>query len=310
MKRLFAVVIVVAIAGAALAAWGLAAPSESTVNGPAGAFAKKKKLPALPSNIRKRKKWNIGVKCDVPPFGFIDVRARHAGFDVEIARWFARYAFGNATKVNFICAPTPAREPLLTTGRADLVISTFTYTQDRDTRIDFSRAYYKATGRLLVRRNGPVRRLADIANKTISTTTGSIYDRWVKRCFSSTKLITTDSFTNAVIAFREGRADAVMWDDTGVLGIATQSVEDPFVLTGDTFLAQPYGIGIKQGNVALKRWVDARLNLMKQKDIFIRILRNNVPSRLLAAFSKNVLRPKNNFGYTLPPAPSVETVCP
>ena len=38
----------------------------------------------------------------------------------------------------------------------------------------------------------------------------------------------------------------------------------------DVFLEQPYGIGIKQGNVELKRWVDARLNLMKQKDLFVR----------------------------------------
>ena len=36
------------------------------------------------------------------------------------------------------------REPLPTTNRVDMVISTFTYTADRDTRIDFSRAYYNA----------------------------------------------------------------------------------------------------------------------------------------------------------------------
>ena len=40
----------------------------------------------------------------------------------------------------------PQREPLITTGRVDLVISTFTYTADRDTRIDFSRAYWKGDG--------------------------------------------------------------------------------------------------------------------------------------------------------------------
>ena len=39
-------------------------------------------------------RWNIGVKCDVPPFGYIDVRGNNAGFDVEVAKWFSRYAFG------------------------------------------------------------------------------------------------------------------------------------------------------------------------------------------------------------------------
>ncbi len=84
--------------------------------------------------------------------------ARTRAFDVEIAKWFARYAFGRAQRVTFVCAPTAAREPLLTTNRVDLVISTFTYTTDRDTRIDFSRAYYKATGRLLVKNDSPIRR--------------------------------------------------------------------------------------------------------------------------------------------------------
>ena len=44
-----------------------------------------------------------------------------------------------AARASFVCAPTPTREPLLTSGRVDLVISTFTYTRDRDTRIDFAR---------------------------------------------------------------------------------------------------------------------------------------------------------------------------
>ena len=38
----------------------------------------------------------MGVKCDAPPFGYINVRGENAGFDVEIARWFSRYAFGKA----------------------------------------------------------------------------------------------------------------------------------------------------------------------------------------------------------------------
>ena len=165
---------------------------------------------------------------------------------------------------HFDCVTTPAREPALTTDRVDLVIATFTYNVDRETRIDFSRAYYAATGRLLVRNTGNVQSLRDLAGKTVATTSGSVYDRWVKNCYKDTKLIVTDSFTNALLAFRDGRADALMFDDTILLGIA---VTDPTIkLTDDLFIAQPYGIGIKQGNVELKRWVDSRLNVMKRKD--------------------------------------------
>jgi polar amino acid transport system substrate-binding protein len=294
MRRVIGVVLVVVCAAALAAAMaGAAQTSGGTTARPAAA---KPKLPPLPDEVKQRGRWQIGIKCDSPPFGYIDVQGRNAGFDVELARWFSRFAFGKSNRVTFTCLTTPAREPAIATGRVDLVIATFTYTTDRDTRIDFSRAYYKATGRLLVRNDSPIRSLADIANRTIATTSGSIYDRWMKNCFKSTKVLVTDSFTNALLAFRNGQADALMWDDTVLLGIA---VSDPNLkLTEDLFLPLPYGIGMRQGNEAMKRWVDARLNVMAKKDAFLPILKQSVPARNLAAFTKNILRPKQVFYYT------------
>ncbi len=301
MKRLTIVLATVALAAGVLVALsGVASARETEPYA-----AEQAKLPPLPAEVKERKRWNIAVKCDTPPFGYIGARSQHAGFDVEIARWFARFAFGKSNRVTFTCVTTPAREPALTTGRNDLVIATFTYNTDRETRIDFSRGYYKGTGRLLVPNNSSIRSVADLAGKTVVTTSGSIYDRWVKNCFKDTKLLVTDSFTNAVTALKDGRADTLMWDDTAVLGIA---VTDPgYKLTTDLFLSQPYGIGIKQGNTAMKAWVDSRLNLMKKRDLFFPILKNTVPPAQVVPFSKNILRPKQTFAYN---RVDITTVCP
>jgi polar amino acid transport system substrate-binding protein len=306
MKR-----IVLAIAGVALIAVVTATlgwAQSIALTAQARPEAKAPVLPKLPADIASRKRLLVGVKCDTPPFGYLDVRGKNAGVDVEIARWLARYAFGRAQRLTFVCAPTAAREPLLTSGRVDLVISTFTYTADRDTRIDFSRPYYNATGRLLVKNDSPIQSLADLRGKKVATTSGSIYDRWMKRCFTGTDVIVTDSVTNAVIAFNQGRADAVMFDDTSLALIA--ATNPAAKLTDDLFLELPYGIGIKQGNAELKRWVDARLNLMKRKDLFVPIIRNNIAPRFVPAFSKNILRPNNDFTYRSPSLPSADTVCP
>lgn len=305
MKRIILATTVVAIFAVAAAAVGSAQPAATT--GPVAVEAADATLPTLPANIKARKRFIVGVKCDAPPFGYINVQGKNAGFDVEVAKWFSRYAFGRENRVSYVCAPTPAREPLLTTDRVDLVISTFTYTADRDTRIDFSRAYYKATGRLLVKNDGPVQSLANLAGKKVATTSGSIYDRWLKRCYPNTEVIVADSFTNALLAFNQGRADALMWDDTVLVGIA--AADRSAKLTDDTFLALPYGIGIKQGNTALKRWVDSRLELMRKKDRFLPILRNNVPLRFVNGFSRNILRPNVTFGYAPAGSPSADTVC-
>src|SRR6185503_8902235 len=166
----------------------------------------------------------------------------------------------------------------------------------------------KATGRLLVKNSSPIQSLNDIHGKRVATTTGSIYDRWMKRCFSGTEVVVTDSVTNAVLAFNQGRADAVMFDDTSLALIAAT---DPSAkITDDLFLEQPYGIGIKQGNAELKRWVDARLNLMKKKDLFAPIIRSYIAPRFVPAFLKNSLRPNQDFKYRDPSLPSLDTVCP
>jgi polar amino acid transport system substrate-binding protein len=294
MRRLVVVVSIAALAAVVL--WGgVASARHAETTGP-NAAEQKKPLPALPANIKSRGRFNIAIKCDSPPFGYIDVRGRNAGFDVEIARWFSRFAFGKPNRVNLSCVTTPGREPAITSDRVDMVIATFTYTTDRDTRIDFSRAYYKATGRILVANAAPNSYLSQLGGKTVATTTGSIYDRWMKNCFKDTRVVATDSFTNALLEYRNGRADALMWDDTVLLGIATQ--DRTVKLTDDLFLPLPYGIGFKQGNTALKAWIDSRIEVMRKRDTFMRILRDQVPARNLAAFSRNILRPNNRFAYT------------
>jgi polar amino acid transport system substrate-binding protein len=265
-------------------------------------------LPPLPSEVRSRGRWIMGVKCDSPPFGYINVRGDSAGFDIDVAKQFARYAFGNPSRVTFECAPTAAREPLLTTGRADLVISTFTYTADRDTRIDFSRAYYKATGRVLVKNSSPIQNLNDIRGRRVATTDGSIYHRWMNRCFPTAEVVTTAGVTASVTNLNQDRADAVMWDDTVLAPIAAGDRNTR--LTNDIFLEAPYGIGIRQGNTAMKRWVDAALGRMKANDLFMPILREHFADRFVTSFSGNILRPSQDFSYRSASLPSIDTVCP
>jgi polar amino acid transport system substrate-binding protein len=312
MRRLLILAVAAAVAGAAFAAWSTAAPSRGTAGAePAASAARPKpkpKLPPLPAQVRRRGHWIIGVKCDAPPFGYVDIRGQNAGFDIDIARAFARFAFGRANRVRFECAPTAAREPLLTTGRADLVISTFTYTADRDMRIDFSRPYYRASGRLLVPNGSQIRSLTDIRGRRVATTDASIYHRWMNRCFQGTEVVTTDGVTASVLRLRQGRSDAVMWDDTVLAPIA--ATDTNLQMTDDVFLVAPYGIGIRQGFTAMKRWVDSRLALMKSRDAFMPILRAHFAPRFVRSFSRNILRPKQNFAYRAANLPSIDTVCP
>lgn len=308
MKRITIALAAPLVAAMAFAAWGSAAPGGQLVAAAVPAAKPKPakpKLPPLPSAVKSRKRWQIGVKCDFPPFGFIDVRGNNDGYDVRIARRFAELAFGSKKKVSLTCVTTPSRIPTLISNRVDIIISTLTWTAARAEQLDYSIPYYSATGRLLVP-NSSTLRIATLGGKTVSTTRGALYATWIKNCFKDTKLLEVDSPALATAAVKDGRADTFMFDDTFLLGVATQDRD--LKLTPDKFLTVPYGIGIRKGETAMSRWVNAALRYMKKRDEFVKILRANAPPRLFPTFLDNVPRPKNTFAY--PVGKDLTSICP
>ncbi len=306
MKRfVIAGIAALALAGM-LAAWGGAAPTGT--NGSAGTEAvapKLPKLPALPPDVKSRHRWVIGVKCDFPPFGFIDVKGDNGGYDVEIARAFTQMAFGKANRLTLVCVTTPSRIPALMSKRVDIIISTLTYTPARAQVIDFSTPYYSAVGRMLVLKDTNVNSLNDLAGKTVITTRGSIYSTWVKNCFKNTKLLEVDSPSTATLALKNRQGDTFMFDDAFLLGVAT--ADRDVKLTKDKFLNLPWGIGIRKGETDMKAWVDTALRRLQLQDRFLAILKNNAPKRLVPEFSDNIPRPKLSFKYD---DRDLTTICP
>jgi polar amino acid transport system substrate-binding protein len=304
MKRLVLVIAVIGVAAAAFAAWGAAAPWSVSTPDKATAATK---LPALPAEVKERKRWKIGVKCDFPPFGYIGANGKKGGYDVDVARRFAQIAFGKSTRVSMECVTTPSRIPALMSKRVDIIISTLTYTLARDQQIDFSLPYYDATGRLLVRNDTNIANLAALAGKTVVTTRGSIYDSWIRNCFRDTRLLVLDSTTSATLALKDRRADTFMFDDALLLGIAAN--DSQLKLTSQKFLNLPWGIGIRQGETEMKAWVDAAIRLMKKNDEFATILKKNAPRRYWKEFLTNVPRPKGK-PIVYPTVSDSSKICP
>jgi polar amino acid transport system substrate-binding protein len=289
VKRLTIVVVLVAFAAAALAAQ-VGAKSEVV----AGSSATK--LPPLPANVKERKRWIIGVKCDFSPFGYIDAQGHNAGYDVEVARQFALLAFGKPNRVNLVCVTTPSRIPALQSSRVDIIISTLTWTKARTEVIDFSTPYYGATGRLAVNKSSTVQSIKDLSGKSVVTTRGALYAPWTKLCVNGASLSEVDSPAAAVLAVKNGQADTFMFDDAYLLGVVTQDKD--MRLTKDKFLQIPWGIGIRKGDTTTKAWVDAALARLQAKDFFYKVaLKKNSPKSLLDDFAPNVPRPGKGLRY-------------
>jgi len=303
MKKLLTAVGVATLIAAASAAWTLAAPAGT---GGSKAENSAQALPPLPDTVKSRGRWVIGVKCDFPPFGYITASGKNAGYDVEVAKAFARLAFGHGNRVSFVCVTTPSRIPTLMSKRVDIIISTLTFTKARAQVIDFSVPYYGATGRLLIPNNSSIKKLSDMSGKTISTTRGSIYDRWLHNCYKNTNVILTDTTSSALLAVQDKRAAGFMFDDAFLVGVAAN---DPNTkLLGSRFLDIPWGIGIRKGETDMRSWVNSRVKLMKKRDQFWLIMRHTIPRRFYTTFKNNVPRPTNTLKY--PTGADPETICP
>jgi polar amino acid transport system substrate-binding protein len=306
MKRFGLVLVVTAVLVAVAAALGTASPSREGAQ-EARRLPAKPKLPALPAEVRSRGRWEIGVKCDTPPFGYQDTDGNHKGYDVEVAKQFARWAFGNANRVEYTCTTTASRIPTLQSKRVDIIISTITWTAEREQQIDFSVPYYGAVGRLLVPNSVTVGRLSSwMDGKRVVSTSGSIYDRWIKNCFRDTAFQVISSPSAGVLAVKNRQADAFMYDDAFLVGVAAN---DPALkMSSHRFLDVPWGIGIRKGEASMRRWVNAAVNGMAARNMFWPIMRRTVPRRFYPIFRKNVPSPTNKLRY--PRGNPPENRCP
>jgi polar amino acid transport system substrate-binding protein len=305
MRRLVLITALIGLVAAVAATLGSAAPSGSSAQ--EARLPAKPRLPALPAEVRSRGRWQIGVKCDTPPFGWQDTSGRNRGYDVEVARQFAAWAFGRRSRVTFTCTTTASRIPTLQSRRVDMIISTLTWTAEREQQIDYSLPYYGAVGRLLVRNDTTVGTLRSwMGGKRIASTSGSIYDRWIRNCFRQTTFQVISSPSAGVLALKNQQVDAFMYDDAFLVGVAAN---DPTTrLTVHRFLDVPWGIGIRQGETAMKRWVDAAIRGMKARDMFWGILKRTIPRRFYATFRRNAPSPRVNLRYPVGNPP--ENNCP
>jgi glutamate transport system substrate-binding protein len=195
----------------------------------------------------------IGVKYDVPPFGFKNPQNDEIeGFDVDLGRAIADKL---GVEPNFIEAISDNRIPFLQDGTVDLVLSTMTINAERDMEIDFSEPYYIARGRILVPQDSDITGVDSLAGKRVCTALGSTYEETLKEQAPQADLRLVDSYSECLELVQNEAVDAVSTDDVILTGMIIQ--DDTLKLTeGEPLTTEPYGAGIKDGDTEFKEFVD------------------------------------------------------
>jgi glutamate transport system substrate-binding protein len=210
--------------------------------------------------IQDRGEITIGVKYDVPPFGFKNPQSGEVeGFDVDIGRAIAEQL---GVRPKFVEAISDNRIPFLEQGTVDLILSTMTINAERDTEIDFSEPYYIARGRILVPGDSNIKGLEDLAGNSVCTALGSTYEETIREQAPDADLQLVDTYSECLERLQNGSIDAISTDDVILTGMIIQ--DDSLKMVGDPLTTEPYGVGIKQGETQMKRHVDRVLRRMEQ----------------------------------------------
>jgi polar amino acid transport system substrate-binding protein len=231
----------------------------------AGAAAAQE-LPALPDAIEEQGVLRVGVRCDQPPYGFKDQNGDFAGVEVEMAKQIATWAFGEG-KIEMTCVTAENRIPQLTAGKVDMLIATLGKTPERARVIDYSKPYNWGGSDLLVAKDSPVTKLADVKEaETVVMLKGTTQAAWFDANEPDVPTMRLNSISDALQAFKQGRADVMAADVATLMVIAEK--DDSVRMVGEPFAISVGGIGVRKNEPEWLAYVNASLDRMAKEELY------------------------------------------
>jgi glutamate transport system substrate-binding protein len=232
----------------------------------------------------------IGIRFDQPGLSERTLDGRFVGFDVEVARYVAAELGVDAEDINWKETTASRRESDITSGEVDLVVASYSITEQREQQIAFAGPYFHTGQDLLVRLTsteitGPDtldgRKLCSVTN---STSAQQVKDRFSQ----AVELVEYPRYPDCVTALLAGQVDAVTTDAVLLAGYAAEH-PDLMKVVGKPFSLERYGVGLRKGDTDGVARINEAIRKMISSGAWLDSLTRNIgPS-----------------GYELPPPPEV-----
>ena len=212
-------------------------------------------LEAGVQDIVDRGVLRVGVKQDLPNFGYRDPESnQYTGMEVEIAK---KVAAELGVDIEFTPVTAQTRGALLDNGQLDMVIATFTITEERKELYNFTTPYYTDAVGFLVRKDSNIQSSWEaLDGLTIGVTQGSI--QWgLLEEIAAEKGIELNfrelgSNSEVVVALAAHRVDAFSIDQSILSAFLGKTNE----LLDLQYQPSEYGIVTKKSNTDLATYLD------------------------------------------------------
>jgi glutamate transport system substrate-binding protein len=244
--------------GLVLAASGLAACGSGSST-PEVKVEKAGNLTGAPKALADAGTIKIGVKFDQPGVSNKEPGSdAPVGFDDEIGKIIAGRLGIKADKIKWIETVSDNRESFLQNGTVDLVIASYSITDDRRKVVGQAGPYYVTGQQLLVRKDeadkitGP-EALKDV--KVCSVQGSTSLDRVEKEY--GAKPVPFATYSECVDQLENKTVDAVTTDGAILLGYAAQKKD--LTVVGKPFSEERYGIGYKKDAPGMCQFINETL---------------------------------------------------
>jgi polar amino acid transport system substrate-binding protein len=215
------------------------------------------------NTIQRRGRLVVGVDQNTLFFGYRDPFTGDLdGFDIALAREIARAIFGNPNAIVFRTVTTAQRLDVVEDGDVDLTASQVTAICTRRVQADLSSVYYNAHQKLMVRKDGPINSVSDLAGRKVCATTGSTSLDNIEKLAPKAIPYPVPARTDCLVALQQGWVDAVTSDDTILLGLAVQDPADTKILPAD-LSNEPYTLATSNHHPEFGRFVNGVLDQLR-----------------------------------------------
>ena len=202
----------------------------------------------------------VGVKYDQPGLGFKGAADDiPTGFDVEIAKLLVADLGidpSDTSVVDYEETISDNREPFLVSGKVDLVLASYSITDDRRKIVGQTGPYFLTGQQLLVPADSDVTSIDDLAGQEVCSVTGSTsIDRINEK---GAKGIGFDSYSECVQKVLDGTVSAMSTDGSILAGFAAQN-EGDLKVVGEPFSEERIGVGYSQDHPEMCEWINGVL---------------------------------------------------
>ena len=215
-------------------------------------------------------KLKVAMELAYPPFEGKNDAGEPYGVSIDIANEIGKRI---DMEVEIVNTAWTGLIPSLTTGKADMVISSMTITDERKETVDFTNPYANSLLAILANKKSNIETVDDLnkAGKKIAVKTGSTGYIFATNNLPNAEIIALEDESACVLEVSQGKADAFLYDQLTIYRnqqAYQDSTEAIFIPFQDT---EFWGIALKKGDSELLAKINTCLKEMQEDGTFDKI---------------------------------------